>query len=195
MQIVQYPHPALRWKSQPVVEIDAELQAIVRTMFDLMYEHQGIGLAANQVGLPYRVFILNLTADPEEKAEEHIFINPEIINRRGSQEHEEGCLSFPKLYSPVRRAEEIVVEAFDLEGRGFELTVDDLASRAIQHEIDHLDGVLFIDRMSDAARRELAPVIGDFEAQYRRQQQLGLMPSDEQLKDQLRQLEQNAAAR
>jgi peptide deformylase len=189
MQIVQYPHPALRWKSKPVVEINAELRKIVREMFDLMYEARGIGLAANQVALPYRLFVLNLTGEREETSEEFVFINPEILRRRGSQEGEEGCLSLPKLYGPVRRAEEIVVEAFDLEGNGFEIRVDELASRAIQHESDHLDGVLFTDRMTDAAKREVAPTLADFEAQFRREQELGTYPSDDAIREQLQELE------
>src|SRR5437764_2227764 len=114
-------------------------------MFELMYTVEGICLASNQVALPYRIFVLNLSGKREEKDQEHVFINPEIIKRKGTQEAEEGCLSFPKMYGQVRRAEEIVVEAFDLAGEGFELSVDDLASRAIQHETDHLDGVLFTD--------------------------------------------------
>lgn len=193
MQIVQYPHPALRWKSRPVKEIDESLRTIVRKMFDLMYESQGIGLAANQVALPYRLFVLNLTADPQEKSEEHVFINPVITQRRSTQEAEEGCLSLPKLYGQVRRAQDVTVEAYDLSGRGFEVTVDDLASRAIQHETDHLDGVLFIDRMTDAAKREIAPTISDFETQFRRQQQLGVIPSDEQIREELRRLEEGGA--
>lgn len=187
MQIVQYPHPALRFKSQPITEINAALRKTVAEMFELMYAAQGIGLAANQVALPWRLFILNLTGDQAEKEEEHVFINPEIIQRRGSQEAEEGCLSLPKLYAPVRRANEVVVEAFDLDGHGFELTVDDLASRAIQHETDHLDGVLFIDRLSESAKREAAGVVSDFEALYQRQQQLGTLPSDDKLLEELRQ--------
>src|SRR5438552_14395715 len=137
MQIVLYPHPALRWKSVPITQITDELRGTVREMFDLMYSAEGIGLAANQVGLPYRLFVLNLTGKREEKDQEHVFINPEIVKSKVTQEAEEGCLSVPKLYGQVRRVEEIVVEAFDLEGRGFELTIDDLGSRAIQHEADH----------------------------------------------------------
>src|SRR5205807_4372124 len=134
------PHPALRFKSVPITQIDSELHDAVREMFELMYASEGIGLAANQVGLPYRFFVLNLTGKREEKDQEHIFINPEIVRRKGTQEAEEGCLSVPKLYGQVRRVEEIIVEAFDLEGRGFELTIDDLGSRAIQPGTDHLDG-------------------------------------------------------
>ncbi|MGE5194316.1 MAG: peptide deformylase [Deltaproteobacteria bacterium] len=188
MQIVRYPHPALRFKSVPITQITTELRDAVREMFDLMYAAEGIGLAANQVGLPYRFFVLNLTGKREEKDQEHVFINPEIVKRKGSQEAEEGCLSFPKLYGQVRRAGEIVVEAFDLDGRGFELTIDDLASRAIQHETDHLDGMLFTDRLSDAARREVATTLGDFESQFRRQQELGVFPSDPAIEAELRRL-------
>jgi peptide deformylase len=188
MQIVLYPHPALRFKSVPITEIRPDLHETVREMFELMYASEGIGLAANQVGLPYRMFILNLTGKREEKDQEHVFINPEIVKRKGTQEAEEGCLSFPKMYGQVRRADEIVVEAFDLAGQGFELSIDDLASRAIQHETDHLDGVLFTDKLSEATQRELAPKISDFEAQFRRQQELGVVPSNSEIEAQLRRL-------
>jgi peptide deformylase len=191
MQIVNYPHPALRWKSSPVTRITPELREIVREMFELMYASEGIGLAANQVGLPYRLFVLNLTGKREEPDQEHIFINPEIVRRKGSQEAEEGCLSLPKLYGQVRRAGEIVVEAFDLDGRGFELTIDELGSRAIQHETDHLDGVLFVDRMNETARREVQPTLTDFESQFRRQQELGVFPSDNEIRAGLEQLAQS----
>ena len=189
MQIVQYPHPALRWKSKPVLEITLELQKTIREMFDWMYKHEGIGLAANQVALPYRVFIINTTGDPEEKDEELVFINPEIVRRKGTVEAEEGCLSLPKLYGQVKRSEEVEVEAFDIEGRGFGLTAKELGSRAIQHELDHLDGTLFIDRMSDSGRRELAGQLTDFDAQFRQQQSLGVFPSDELIREELLRLE------
>jgi peptide deformylase len=188
MQIVLYPHPALRFKSVPITQITPELHEMVRAMFELMYTSEGIGLAANQVGLPYRLFVLNLTGKREEKDQEHVFINPEIIKRKGTQEAEEGCLSFPKMYGQVRRAEEIVVEAFDLSGQGFELEIDDLGSRAIQHETDHLDGVLFTDKLSEATQRELAPMMSDFEAQFRRQQELGVVPPVAQIEEELRRL-------
>lgn len=189
MDIVTYPHPALRWKSQPIREINDELRQVVREMFRLMYEARGIGLAANQVALPWRVFVINLTADAAETEEEHVFINPEIIKRKGSAEDEEGCLSLPKLYGQVRRAEEIVVEAYDLEGEGFQMTLDGLGARCIQHETDHLDGVLFTDRMSDIARREIEPQLSDFEVQFRRNQQLGSILPDAQLQAQLQALQ------
>ncbi len=189
MEIVHYPHPALRWKSKPITKIGAELREVVRDMFALMYEARGIGLAANQVALPYRLFVVNITADPEQKDQEHVFINPEITRRNGSEEGEEGCLSLPELYGPVRRAEQIVVEAFDLNGRSVELSLSEMEGRVVQHETDHLDGVLFPDRMTDAARREIGPQLDDFETLFRRRQQLGEVPSDEEIQQQLRALE------
>lgn len=185
MEILPYPHPALRWKSQPVREINAALRQTVQEMFGLMYAAQGIGLAANQVGIPLRFFILNLTAEPEEKDEEIVFINPEIVKRKGTTEGEEGCLSFPGLYGPVKRSEHVVIEAFDLQGQPFEMTLDELAARAVQHEGDHLDGVLFIDRMTDVARRTVDPVVADFESQFRKKQAEGQFPPDEEIRKKL----------
>jgi peptide deformylase len=189
MEIVYYPHPALRWKSQPIRQINDEVRQVVQEMFALMYAHKGIGLAANQVGLPWQLFVLNLTGDPEEKDEEHVFINPEIVKRKGSEEGEEGCLSLPKLYGDVRRAAEIIVEGYDLDGQGFEMTLDDLAARCVQHEFDHLQGTLFVDRMSDSKKREVVSTLSDFEALFRRQQELGQFPSDAEIESQLRKME------
>ena len=120
LRIVHYPHPALRYKSRPVERIDDALRAQVREMFALMYEARGIGLAANQVALPYRFFILNLTADPEQADQELVFINPQIVKRHASLEEEEGCLSLPGLYASVHRAKRIQVRAFGLDGEMFE---------------------------------------------------------------------------
>lgn len=189
MDILPYPHPALHWKSKPIQEINADLRKVVAEMFELMYAANGIGLAANQVGLPYRLFILNLSSDPALKDEEIVFINPDILKRKGTTEGEEGCLSFPGMYGPVKRAAKIEIEAFDLDGSCFEYSLDDLAARAVQHESDHLDGVLFIDRLSETARRELDPVINDFESQFRRWQAEGRFASDDVIKSQLLQLE------
>jgi peptide deformylase len=189
MEIVLYPHPALRWKSKPIQEINEDLRRVVAEMFQLMYAAKGIGLAANQVGLPYRLFIMNLTANPEEKDEEIVFINPEILKRKGTTEGEEGCLSFPGMYGQVKRAAKVDIEAFDLNGECFEYSLDELAARAVQHECDHLDGVLFIDRMPETGRRELDPVISDFETQFRRWQVEGRFAADEVLKQELVKLE------
>ena len=164
LRIVPYPHLALRYESRPVTQIDDDLRTKVRAMFELMYEASGIGLAANQVALPYRFFILNLTADPEQKDQEQVFINPEIVKRHSSIEDEEGCLSFPGLYAKVRRAKKIKVRAFDLKGNPVEIDAEDLQSRAIQHETDHLSGQLFIDHLGSLGaelHRGQAPRVRD----------------------------------
>jgi peptide deformylase len=158
-------------------------------MFELMYAANGIGLAANQVALPYRLFVLNLGGEEGGREEELVFLNPEILKRKGSIEGEEGCLSLPGLYAPVKRAAEVVVEAFDLQGNVFEYDLSELASRAVQHEIDHLDGVLFIDRLADSVRQEHQAAIADFEAAFRRKQALGEIPSDDVLQRELKQRE------
>jgi len=185
MEVVQYPHPALRWKSSDVTRIDGSLRETVEQMFELMYEAKGIGLAANQVALPLRLFIMNPTGEQQDQESEIVFINPEITSRKGSVLGEEGCLSLPELYAEVRRADEITVEAYDLDGQGFEITLDDLPSRVIQHESDHLDGVLFIDKISESAERELAPQLADFETLFRRQQSSGDLPADEDIRGEL----------
>lgn len=189
MDILPYPHPALRWKSKPILQINDDLRRVVAEMFDLMYSAKGIGLAANQVGLPYRLFILNLSGEPDDKEEELVFINPEIIKRKGTTEGEEGCLSFPGMYGQVKRAAKIDIVAFNLQGEELEYSLDELAARAVQHESDHLDGVLYIDRMTETVRRELDPVIADFETQFRRWQTEGRFPSDELIKRELLKLE------
>ncbi len=153
--------------------------ASVRAMFDLMYAAHGIGLAANQVALPFRFFILNLTADPAQPDQEQVFINPEIVKRHSSIEDEEGCLSLPGLYQKVRRARKIRVKAYDLQGNEVDVEAEDLLSRAIQHETDHLDGKLFVDYLGVFARRSAAPKLKDFETSYRQAQAAGDFLSDD----------------
>lgn len=188
MEIVSYPHPALSWKSSPIKQINGALRRAVRIMFELMHESRGVGLAANQVALPFRFFIVNVTGDPEVKEEEFVFINPEITYRKGSVEGEEGCLSLPELFGPVRRAEQIVVEAFDLEGQAFQMNLDDLPARVVQHENDHLDGHIFTDRMTETARSEVSGRLSDFETFFQRQQEADKCPGADVLRQQLREL-------
>ena len=180
MQIITYPHPTLRHKSKPIRRVDSELRQIVRSMFDLMYENKGIGLAANQVDLPLRMFVVNLKADPRE-GEEMVFLNPVISFPKGSEEAEEGCLSLPGLYGKVIRPKQVRINAYTLEGQEVDLVVTDLLSRCVQHELDHLDGVLFPDRMSSPARIDLAPELDEFEAEFASRRTTGSIPSDEQI--------------
>lgn len=189
MEIVKYGHPSLRWKAKELTELTPDFKATVRTMFDLMYEARGIGLAATQVGLPYRFFVVNTTADPKETEEELVFINPEIIRKKGNVEGEEGCLSLPELYGQVARAEEIVLEAYDIDGQGFEMECSEILARVIQHENDHLDGVLFIDRMKPDEVEELQANLDDLETQFRQAQSAGTIGSDQKLKEELTAME------
>lgn len=189
LRIVHFPHPALRWKSKDVTRIDAQLKDWIAQMFELMYEARGIGLAANQVGLPYRLFVINPSADPAEKELEQVFINPQIIKRNGSEDAEEGCLSLPEIYGPVTRAERITVEAFDLSGENFAYELGGIHARVVQHESDHLDGVMFTDRIDAAALAELQPLLDDMTAQMKRQQHEGQLASDDELRAELQRLQ------
>jgi peptide deformylase len=181
LEIVKYPHPALRYASRPIEQIDDALRSTVRAMFELMYDARGIGLAANQVALPFRFFVLNVTADPEQKDQEQVFINPEIVKRHSSTEDEEGCLSLPGLYAKVRRAKRIRVRAYDLEGKLVEQDIGDLFGRAVQHETDHLEGKLFIDYLEPMALRSAEEKIREFERNYLQAQREGAIPPDDEL--------------
>jgi peptide deformylase len=185
LRIVKYPHPALRYESRPVTQIDDRLRATVRAMFDLMYEAKGIGLAANQVAVPLRFFVLNLTADPEQRDQEQVFINPEIVKRHSMVEEEEGCLSFPSLYAKVKRARKVKVAAYDLEGNEISIDADDLYGRALQHETDHLHGRLFVDLLDPAIGANVAGKIRDIEQSFRESQARGEYPDDEEIRRQL----------
>lgn len=189
MEIVHFSHPALRWKSTPIQRIDADLRSTIAQMFELMYEFRGVGLAANQVALPYRLFVVNPTGSADEKDEEIVFINPEITMRNGSAMGEEGCLSLPEVFGQVPRAERIVVDAFDLSGEGFEYELSDFLARVVLHETDHLDGVMFFDRMLDSDRKEIQNAVDGFDAEFRRKQAAGEIESDDVLKQRLQELE------
>jgi peptide deformylase len=151
LKIVKYPEPVLSQPGEPVTEFNGELEKLVDDMFETMYASQGIGLAAPQVAVGKRVTIIDLSQgkDPEQKL---VLVNPEIIFREGKQYEEEGCLSFPEIREKVQRAATVKVRAQDLKGKWFEMDGEELLSRAFQHEIDHLDGMLFIFRMSSLKR-------------------------------------------
>jgi len=191
LRIINYPHPTLRRPSKPLKRVDAELHKLVREMFDLMYakEHRGVGLAANQVDLPYRLFVVNLSSDSALGDQEFVFINPKLSQPKGTAEAEEGCLSLPDLYAQVRRPEKITINAYNLAGQEVTYELDDLFARAVQHETDHLDGVLFIDRLSPTARLAVQGELAEFEAAFSNQRERGEIPSDEQIAARLAELE------
>lgn len=152
-EIVKYPDPILQNKTELVTEFNEELQALVDDMFESMYAAQGIGLAAPQVGISKRLTVIDLSfkKNPEEKI---VLINPEIIHKEGKQNEEEGCLSLPEIREKVSRAMKVRVRAQNVKGEWIEIDGEELLARAFQHEIDHLDGVLFIFRVS-ALKRDL----------------------------------------
>lgn len=153
LKIVKYPEPVLSQPGEPVTEFNDELREFVAEMFETMYAAKGIGLAAPQVAVSKRITVIDLSGgqDPKQKL---VLINPEIIAREGKQYEEEGCLSFPEIHEKVQRAAKVTVRAQDEHGKWFEMDGEELLSRAFQHEIDHLDGVLFIFRMS-ALKRDM----------------------------------------
>jgi peptide deformylase len=163
-----------------VKRVDSELRGIIREMFELMYAAKGIGLAANQVDLPLRLFVANLHADPNE-GEEFVFINPVISRPRGSEEAEEGCLSFPGLYGQLVRPKQVRISAFDINGKEITLDLDGLIARAAQHEYDHLDGVVFTDRMSEKEQLAAKPALDELEAAYQSLRQTGEIPGAEEI--------------
>jgi len=188
LELVEFPHPALLRRTRPLVRIDDAIHDAVEQMFDIMYQAGGIGLAANQVALPYRLFIVNLEARPDA-GEELVFINPSLSRPRGNAVQEEGCLSLPGLRMDVRRPEQIVVKAWSLEGEPFEEDLDGLLARVVQHEFDHLEGRLFTDRLPDAAALEARRSLDTFREVFAGKQSRGEVPGDSELLAQLDRLE------
>ncbi len=152
LELRLYPDPVLRTRAAPVVTVDEALAARVRRMFDIMYEKRGIGLAAPQVGVSERVFVVNLSGDPDMPEDEKVFINPEVRDAAGECTEEEGCLSFPDIRLDVVRPETVTIEATDLSGDRFTIEADGWLARCVQHEFDHLDGILFVARVSMTRR-------------------------------------------
>lgn len=145
LPILRYPDPRLHTVAQPVVAVDAGIRKLIADMAETMYEAPGIGLAATQVNVHKRVLVLDVS---EDKSQLMAFVNPEILAREGEHVGEEGCLSVPGIYETVKRSERVKVRALDAEGKSFELETDGLLAICIQHEIDHLDGKVFVEYLS-----------------------------------------------
>jgi peptide deformylase len=179
MQIVKYPHPALRHKAEPVTALGKDIELLVGGMLELMYRHEGLGLAAPQVASPLRVLVMNFAADPNKKDHEFVAINPVIVEAsRQIVDDREGCLSFPELYAKVRRAKKVRVQAYNLKGELYEMTCEDLPARVWQHEIDHLDGVLFIDKMGSLGLHRSQKDLDKFIADFEKDKKKGDLPPD-----------------
>jgi len=151
LTIVKYPEPVLSQPGEPVTEFNDELRKLVADMFETTYAAQGIGLAAPQVGVSKRLTVIDLSLGKEPK-DKLVLINPEVISSEGRLYEEEGCLSFPEIREKVVRAAKVRIRAQDEFGKWFEMDGEELLSRAFQHEIDHLNGILFIFRMSPLKR-------------------------------------------
>ncbi len=152
LTILQFPDPKLRQKAAPVVSVDDSIRTLVDDMFETMYSAPGIGLAAVQVDILKRVIVIDIS---EDKSQPECFINPEIVECSGDEKMDEGCLSVPGIYEPVSRAKEITVRYLDRDGNAQELTVDGLLAVCVQHEMDHLDGKLFVDYLSEMKRNRI----------------------------------------
>ncbi len=154
--IVILGDPILRTAAEPVTAFDAELQALVRDMFETMYHAEGIGLAAPQVGISARVLVVDVRDEENEAAGRLALVNPEVVvASRETDKASEGCLSIPGLEDVVERPVTVTVRGFDPQGNEISIEAEELLSRALQHEIDHLDGVLFLDRVSALKRKML----------------------------------------
>jgi len=166
--IVLYPEPVLRKVADPVQVFDAELESIVEAMYQRMFESHGVGLAAPQVGLRQRILVINEASNPDEPENNVTLINPRIVSHAGEKTtHEEGCLSFPEIYAEVTRPDRCTVEAVDLAGQPLRREFSGFLSRIVQHEYDHLEGILLVDRMSPADRLKNKVALEELVAEYK----------------------------
>jgi peptide deformylase len=145
LNILEYPDPRLYTVAKPVKQVDANIRKLIDDMAETMYAAPGIGLAATQVDVHQQVIVMDLS---EDKQQLQVFINPRIVNRCGTQQYEEGCLSVPGVYENVTRAEKVTIEALDRDGKSFTLEAEGLLAVCIQHEMDHLLGKVFVDYLS-----------------------------------------------
>lgn len=152
LTILHFPDERLRTIAEPVEQVDNALRALIDDMFETMYAAPGIGLAATQVNVHKRLVVIDVS---EEKNDPLVLINPEILAREGEEEMDEGCLSVPGIYETVQRADRIRVRALNRDGEAFELESDGLLAVCIQHEIDHLNGKLFVDYLSTLKRQRI----------------------------------------
>lgn len=152
LDVLTFPDERLRTIAEPVTVFDKALQSLIEDMFETMYAENGIGLAATQVNVHKQIIVMDFSDNKDDKK---VFINPELTSIAGSFVNEEGCLSVPGVYAPVERAERVHIKAFDALGQSFEIDADELLSICIQHEMDHLKGILFVDYLSPFKRQRI----------------------------------------
>ena len=183
VKVLKYPHPILQYKCKPLQKINQELRDIVAEMFEIMYASSGVGLAANQVGLPFQLFVMNVTGNKEEKGEEYVFVNPVILKKNGNVVDNEGCLSFPDIHADVIRSETIEFESISLSGEEQHFKWKDRPARIVQHEMDHLNGTSFVDRLSATAKIEVRSELEDLQAVFEGDQRLGFDVTETTLRE------------
>ena len=154
MDIVYYGDPRLEKVSEPITQVTPEIRRLVRDMFETMYFTNGVGLSAPQIGINRRLLVID-TSGGEDREKQVVLINPVVLEQSGEQKGQEGCLSFPGLFAPVTRSNYVKVRGITMEGKTVEIEGTELLARALLHEIDHLDGVLFIQRMKKADREAI----------------------------------------
>jgi|TARA_B100000959_G_C14667945_1_gene495198 peptide deformylase len=168
LDIVLYPDSRLRAKNARIESFNSELETLAREMLDLMYQTKGVGLAAPQVGVNVKMMVFNSEGDHEKPDLERVYCNPKLIHKdKETIPGEEGCLSFPGIYAQVLRPVKIAVEAQDLTGETFQLDLVDWEARVFLHENDHLEGILFIDRLSPSDKTRLRPAVRAMEHEYK----------------------------
>jgi peptide deformylase len=168
LEVVIYPEPVLRRGGKTVTAFDQELRDLAARMFEAMYEEGGIGLAAPQVAVEHKLLVLNPSGSPEDRAGERAMVNPRIVKKKGREHDEEGCLSFPGIHAEVERWVDVTVAYQDLDGKEQTLQASGLLARIIQHELDHCEGVLFVDRLSPADKLRVRGKLEELEQRFAR---------------------------
>lgn len=184
LSIITFPHPTLRYQAKPLRRVDSRLSEIMARMFELMYEHRGVGLAATQVGLPLRLFVMNSTGRQGD-GQEIAMINPVISRPRSNEIAEEGCLSLPNIHGNVIRAKTIRVNAFTMSGDEVDQDFTGFEARIVQHETDHLDGVLFIDRLKEGSETEIIVDLEQLQVDFESRQRTGSLADSATMQQEL----------
>ena len=169
LEVLVYPDPVLRRGGKPVTQFDQALRDLSARMMEAMYEEGGVGLAAPQVGIEWKLLVLNPAGDKKDRSGELTLCNPKITRKKGREFGEEGCLSFPDIHAEVERWVDITVTYQDLDGVERTMTANGWLARIVQHEIDHLDGVFFTDRLTASEKLRVKPQLQELEASYRPQ--------------------------
>lgn len=182
ISLIYYPHRTLKFPAKPVTRVDGDLLRLIDEMFDIMYESRGVGLAANQINVPLRIFVMDPTGE-RDSGQKQAFINPVISRRRGDGTDEEGCLSIPGIRANVRRSTALHLSAYSQRGEAVEQDLDGFAARIAQHEVDHLDGVLFIDRIDALARKSLQEELAELERQFQVAEAAGSIDQSQEHRD------------